>query len=95
MIDAMDLILITEWMNDIRTQLHFNRVIVKYVMGKNGTYDLIQSPSDLTYFRRPYARNRMISRQDYHRLLNWNAMDLQLYKYAKRRAYANTMNLLD
>ena len=92
MIDAMDLILITEWMNDIRTQLHFNRVIVKYVMGKNGTYDLIQPPSVLTYFRRPYARNRMISKQDYHRLLDWNAMDLKLYQYAERKAYTNIMN---
>ena len=85
MINSMDLILITEWLNDMRTQNYFNKVIHEYI-GIDETKDLFIAAPHPQPHRLP-SHNTMISKQDHDRLMEWNEWDLMLYQYAKRASY--------
>ena len=89
-IDSMDVLLITEWMSDARMQFHFNKIIIEYATKASYRgFELVNVPSGATHWRRVDSYNVMIAREDYQRLLKWNAMDLKLFEYARRVAFAN------
>ena len=91
MIESMDIILITEWMNDRRMIDHADKVIKQFLSIDESESNVIPPWRQNHYSSTNY--NRMISEDNYAKLLRWNAWDMKFYKYVKRVAYYRSLEL--
>ena len=93
MIESMDLVIITEWMEDRRNQIYFNQILYRYLLNQidkrlNFNSSLMISPPE----RPPdlhglSAYSTMLSRADHERLIEWNQLDLKLYAFARNLSF--------
>ena len=87
---SMDILLVGEWMNDIRTELYVNRLFfgndtANYVRMK----DVFTRPTTMKGEQRR-GSNLMIDAQVRKQLINQNEWDLRLFDYARRIVFERT-----
>ena len=84
-IKSMDIVILMEWLNDQRTSIYVNKMLlmeddIKYRMKR------------LWYHEYPHkdkfrGRNYMINQKVYDKLMEWNKWDMKLYEFVKRLVY--------
>ena len=95
MLMSFDIALVSEWINDVRTQLYVNRMFI----GQFANISLEDRFSDLYVgmdkgFKKPNRKptftkrstNNMIRNKDYQQLMEWNRWDIEFYQFLKRLA---------
>eukprot|EP01084_Bolivina_argentea_P177180 306448_1 len=91
MIDTFDVILITPWLNDKRTNVYVNKIVHNYIktnVVKNLSVDLnITMIPDRWENLHGVDYMQMVSNKEYQRLIEWNKWDIKLYEYVKQKSY--------
>ena len=95
MLLSFDIALVSEWINDVRSQFYVNSLF----LGQFVNITLEERFNDLYVgmdkgFKRPNRRpaftqrstNNMIRREDYRKLREWNKWDIEFYQFLKRLA---------
>ena len=93
--NKIDIILITEWMNDMRIPIFVNTKINELLKksGFNDNIDILQPTTRNVKATRDLRAKRnegtlkMISNDGYNKLLKWNELDLEFYEYTKQISY--------
>eukprot|EP01083_Nonionella_stella_P201739 737733_1 len=89
---SFDVLLTTEWMNDIGTTLYVNRLFWSHWVDLKGMYDrdsdglliVRQETRAYPHWVKDRGNNYMISNENENILRKWNYWDLKLYDVAKR-----------
>ena len=95
MLMSFDIALVSEWINDVRTQFYVNRMFI----GQFVNITLEKQFSDLYVgmdkgFKKPNRKpaftmrstNNMIRKNDYQQLIEWNQWDIEFYQFLKQLA---------
>ena len=89
-IKSFDIILPSEWMNDLRARLFVNQFLFnKFVELKSFDDRLFVDVVAVPYkhFVTDKGRNYMISKQSLSKLKEWNKWDMKIYQFVKRLTF--------
>lgn len=88
-INDIDIVLITEWLSDIRSAIFVNKKI-KEMVKRDDIKLLMPTHTRLHVYDdgdRENHKIQMISKDAYRKLMEWNKLDLQFYQYVKEVSY--------
>ena len=84
-----DIILITEWMNDIRSNLFVNKIFFNNKLNKNikEKFSINSMNYPFPYHIKNRGRNLMLNNEFINILIEYNKWDIIFYNFAKHIAY--------
>ena len=91
-IKSMDIIVITEWLNDIRSSIYVNKMLYE---GNNGYRFILVSPKPYPHKEKYRGSNYMLNKKVYNKLIEWNKWDIKLYQFVKTLVYQRMHNIWD
>eukprot|EP01083_Nonionella_stella_P095687 268696_1 len=89
-IKSFDIVMVSEWMNDLRTRLYVNQMIFNRFVALNSyQHELFVDmvPVPYRHYVTDRGANQMINKQARDMLLEWNRWDLKLYQFVKRMVF--------
>ena len=95
LIHSMDIILITEWLNDYRTQLFVNKLFVHDmdILNSDTWISMEKAKKPFPHSVTNKGRNYMISIETETLLHELNEMDLKVYNFIKNISYHNMISI--
>eukprot|EP01084_Bolivina_argentea_P275014 468895_1 len=97
-IKSFDIVMMSEWLNDLRTRLYLNELIFNKVL-KLESYDdrmfVDMVPVPFRHFVKNKGRDYMINKWSYRKLKKWNKWDLKLYKFVETLVFERQKQIWD